>query len=87
MFFIRYIANPLSMTLNAFERQELNMIWQVTLFASIVAVFLVSNLLNYDLTQLLRIYSVVVSIMYTIQIVLSFKIACTPPSSQSTVLS
>ena len=80
MFLIRYIANPLSMTLNAFERQELNMVWQGALFASIIAVFFISNLLNYDLPQLLRIYSVVVSFMYTIQIGLSFKIACTQPN-------
>ncbi len=83
MFFIRYIANPLSMTLNAFERQELNMIWQGALFASILAVFYVSNRLNYELTQLLGIYSVVVSFMYTTQIALSFKIACTKPNPQA----
>lgn len=84
MFFIRFIANPLSMTLNAFERQELNMIWQVALFVSIVAIFYVSNRLNFELTKLLGIYSVVVSFMYTIQIALSFKIACTRPNPPAT---
>lgn len=75
MFFIRFIASPLSMTLNAFERQEVNMLWQLSLLFSIIGVFIVAQQLQHDLPQLLRSYSVVVSIMYVIQLILTYKVA------------
>jgi len=75
MFFIRFIASPLSMTLNAFERQEVNMLWQLSLLFSIIGVFIVAQQLQHDLPQLLKSYSVVVSIMYVIQLILTYKVA------------
>jgi len=75
MFFIRFVASPLSFTLNAFERQELNMVWQISLFLFIIIAFLVAKAMLFELDMLLKLYSSIVAIMYVIQIALSFSVA------------
>ena len=75
MFFIRFVANPLGHTLNAFERQELNMLWQVLLLFSVIGIFTFSNIFQFSLTESLVLYSIGVSTMYIIQVVMDFRVA------------
>ena len=72
LFFFRFIASPLSYMFNIAEKQHLDMIWQIGLLVAAVISFYI-GIQRDDLKLALIYFTALYSLMYTINLYLSYK--------------
>ncbi|MGV3763835.1 lipopolysaccharide biosynthesis protein [Parapedobacter sp.] len=75
LFLIRTVFGPLSMINPAFERQGIAIMLQIFLFGGNIAAFLVTYLYRLELTDFLKLYTVIGIGTYCISLITSFLIA------------
>ncbi|MBL0325181.1 MAG: oligosaccharide flippase family protein [Cytophagaceae bacterium] len=74
LFFFKFIVSPLSFVLYIYNKQKIDLIWQILLFfVTIIIFFLFSKYLNVE--SVLMVYSIFYSIMYIVLFFISFKIS------------
>lgn len=79
MFFIRFVASPLSFMFFLLDKQKQDLVWQAVLFFITAGIFLVAD----NLRDAVLIYSTCSSFMYLINLYMSYKIAKMTWSSTS----
>ncbi len=73
LFFVRFIASPLSMTNIVFEKQKTGMFWQLLLLILTVLAFLITYLYNLTVEQFLNLFCLILSIHYGFLILITYK--------------
>lgn len=74
LFFIRFTASPLSYMFNIAQKQQYDMYWQITLFICTIISFYI-GVQNNDVKMALTIFTISYSILYVINIYLSYTFA------------
>jgi O-antigen/teichoic acid export membrane protein len=75
LMFVRFVVSPLTLINIIYEKQNIDLIWQILLLFLSVSVFLTSKVFNLDITHFLILYSLVISIHYLIMAVISYKVS------------
>jgi len=75
MFFMQFITSPLSSMFVLAQKQRMDLVWQFFLFVSVTSSFLLAYAFN-DLKVGLYCYSASYSLMYLINGLLSYRLAC-----------
>lgn len=75
MFFLRFVASPLSIVFVVAEAQRLDLAWQVLLFAMVVLAFL-SGYYFSGVWLALVLFSVAYSVLFLINLYVSYRLAC-----------
>ncbi len=74
LFVARFIANPISHTLNAFQKQQYNLLWQVAFLFTVIGIFAYSNACHMPFYDTLQLYSLGIALMYLFQLGMNIKV-------------
>lgn len=75
LFFIRFIAVPLSLTNLVFEKQKLDFIWQFCLLILSLLIFLIGYILNLKVETYFIIYTSILFIHYIILLIITYNVS------------
>lgn len=75
LFFIRFIASPLSLTNLVFQKQKIDFFWQIGLFILSILVFLISYILNLEVLTFFKVYTWVLFIHYLLLLIITRKVS------------
>lgn len=68
LFLIRFVARPLSSLMIVFQKQKLQLVWQIILTSIVVSSFFLAQEYNWDAYKLLRFQTIALSIHYLLLI-------------------
>ncbi|MCH7418391.1 oligosaccharide flippase family protein [Pseudomonas mosselii] len=75
MFFLRFVASPLSMVFIVAEAQKLDLAWQVMLFVLVVVAFLAGYWLGSEWLALVF-FTIAYSFCFLVNLLISYRLAC-----------
>ncbi|CAG9620201.1 lipopolysaccharide biosynthesis protein [Sutcliffiella rhizosphaerae] len=75
LFFLRFLATPLSLINIIFERQKIDLIWQSSLLISTVLIFIFCWLYKLNIYTFFTVYSVIISFNYFIILIVTYQVS------------
>lgn len=72
---VRLVAAPLSVTMSTFEKQRTSLVLTVIQLVLMVVVFVVSNMLSFEMESFLTLYTVLMTLYYLLMLAVCFNIA------------
>lgn len=75
LFYIRFIASPLSLTNLVFQKQKLDFYWQIGLFLLTISVFILSSIMKFEPLMFFKIYTWTLFFHYVILMFITKKVS------------
>jgi O-antigen/teichoic acid export membrane protein len=73
LFGLRFVASSLSVLSTVFEKQKIEIIWQIVLLTFVVSTFFISYIFEYKFSSFLLLMTIALSIHYSIYLFLSYR--------------
>ncbi|WP_164219920.1 oligosaccharide flippase family protein [Virgibacillus sp. YIM 98842] len=75
LFFLRFIAAPLNLTLTVFEKQQIDLLWQCGLLLIVLVTVIASAFFKLDIISFFITYSIILCVYYILNIIISYKVS------------
>ena len=75
LIFIRFIATPLTLITIIFEKQNIDLIWQILLLTLTLITFLIAWIFKLNVIDFLLVYILVLSVHYIVSIIIAYNVS------------